>query len=175
MAPALLVPCNEVLTEENVQRVLEAGITEFEVLFIDNVMVGLVPPRHPAGRQDRTTEEAIIEIYRRLRSGDPPTYDTAVQHFENLFFNKLSGTTCPGRSPQAEPQARLDMSLEQTTLTRDDILKVVKYLIDLKNNKGQIGRHRPPRQPSYARGRRAPGEPVPHRPGSHGARRSRSA
>ncbi|MBK9645209.1 MAG: DNA-directed RNA polymerase subunit beta [Deltaproteobacteria bacterium] len=134
----VLVPCNEVLTEENIQRVIEAGITEFEVLFIDNVMVGSFLRDTLLVDKISTTEEAIIEIYRRLRPGDPPTYDTAVQHFENLFFNAERYDLSQVGRHKLNQKLGLDLSLEQTTLTRDDILRVVKYLIDLKNNKGQI-------------------------------------
>ena len=89
-----------------------------------------------------TQEEAILEIYRRLRPGDPPTIDTAKTLFHNLFFNP-SATTCPavGRlklnykfyrdmDSEDKPGAR------QTVLTPNDILHTVRHLIELKNGRG---------------------------------------
>ncbi|MCB9793340.1 MAG: DNA-directed RNA polymerase subunit beta [Alphaproteobacteria bacterium] len=134
----VIIGCNEELTEENIQAALDAGVTEFEVLFIDNVMVGSFLRDTLLVDKISSTEEAVIEIYRRLRPGDPPTYDTALSHFENLFFNAERYDLSKVGRLKLNHKLGLDLPLEQTTLTRDDILRVVKYLIDLKNNKGQI-------------------------------------
>jgi DNA-directed RNA polymerase subunit beta len=83
----VLLECNEELTEESIASLLAAGIEQVEVLFIDNLNVGLVPPRHLLIDKIESTDEAVIEIYRRLRPGDPPTLRHGAQHFENLFFN----------------------------------------------------------------------------------------
>ena len=134
----ILVECNEELTEENVQTCLEAGVTEFEVLFIDNVMVGAFLRDTLLVDKISSPEEAVIEIYRRLRPGDPPSFDQARSHFEKLFFDKERYDLSEVGRLKINQKLGLDLPLDQTTLTRDDILRVVKYLIDLKNNKGQI-------------------------------------
>jgi len=134
----ILIECNEELTEENLEVAFAKGITEFEVLFIDNVMVGDFLRKTLLLDKISSTEEAVIEIYRRLRPGDPPTYDTAYSHFQNLFFNAERYDLSKVGRLKLNHKLGLDLPLEQTTLTRDDILRVVKYLIDLKNNKGMI-------------------------------------
>jgi DNA-directed RNA polymerase subunit beta len=134
----ILIECNEELTEENLQRAIEAGITEFETLYIDGVHVGSFLRDTLLLDKITSPEEAIIEIYRRLRPGDPPTYDTAYSHFQNLFFNAERYDLSKVGRLKLNFKLGLDLPLEQTTLTRDDILRVVKYLIDLKNNKGVI-------------------------------------
>ena len=134
----VLVECNEELTEENVQKCLEANITEFEVLFIDNVMVGSFLRDTLLVDKISSPEEAVIEIYRRLRPGDPPSFEQAKSHFEKLFFDKERYDLSEVGRLKINQKLGLDLPLDQTTLTRDDILRVVKYLIDLKNNKGQI-------------------------------------
>jgi DNA-directed RNA polymerase subunit beta len=134
----VLVECNEALTEESITRLQGYGITDLRTLFIDNLLVGSFLRDTLLVDKIDSTEEAIVEIYRRLRSGDPPTYDAAVQHFENLFFNPERYDLSRVGRHKLNHKLGLTVPLDQTTLTREDILQVVKYLIDLKNNKGQV-------------------------------------
>ncbi len=132
----IIVECNEEITEEHVEAINERGIDELEVLFIDGVIVGSFLRDTLAMDRIESPEEAVIEIYRRLRPGDPPTYDSALMHFENLFFNPERYDLSKVGRLKINHKLGLELPLEQTTLTREDILRVVKYLIDLKNNKG---------------------------------------
>ena len=134
----ILVECNEAMTVEKLAVLLAHGITEFQVLFIDNLLVGSFLRDTLLVDKIGSTEEAVVEIYRRLRSGDPPTYDQALQHFENLFFNAERYDLSRVGRHKLNHKLGLEIPLEQTTLTREDILQVVKYLIDLKNSKGQV-------------------------------------
>ncbi len=134
----ILIECNEEITQENLSAVLGHGIDEMEILFIDNLLVGSFLRDTLLVDKIASTEEAVVEIYRRLRSGDPPTYDTALQHFENLFFNAERYDLSRVGRHKLNHKLGLDVPLDQTTLTREDILQVVKYLIDLKNNKGVV-------------------------------------
>ena len=79
--------CNEELTEAKLERLREAGIEQFTVLFIDGLNVGAYLRDTLLADKVKTTEDAIMEIYRRLRPGDPPTLETAKTLFNNLFFN----------------------------------------------------------------------------------------
>jgi len=134
----ILVECNEEFTEESLAAILGHGISELDVLFIDGLLVGSFLRDTLVVDKIDSTEEAVIEIYRRLRSGDPPTYDTALQHFENLFFNAERYDLSRVGRHKLNHKLNLNIDLENTTLTREDILQVVKYLIDLKNNKGVV-------------------------------------
>ncbi len=134
----ILIECNEELTEENVQATIDRGITSFEVIYIDNVMVGSFLRNTLLLDKIGSPDEAILEIYRRLRPGDPPTFDQAKNHFNNLFFNAERYDLSKVGRLKINHRLGLELPLEQTTLTRDDILRVVKYLIDLKNNKGDV-------------------------------------
>jgi DNA-directed RNA polymerase subunit beta len=134
----ILVECNEEISEDHLELIRERGIDEFEVLFIDGVIVGSFLRDTLALDKIESPEEAVIEIYRRLRPGDPPTYDSALMHFENLFFNPERYDLSKVGRLKINHKLELNLPLEQTTLTREDILRVVKYLIDLKNNKGFI-------------------------------------
>jgi DNA-directed RNA polymerase subunit beta len=134
----ILVETNEMLTEENVAAVLDAGITDFETLYIDDIIVGSFLRDTLLVDKIESTEEAVMEIYRRLRPGDPPTYDAALKHFENLFFNAERYDLSKVGRLKINHKLGIDEPLDQTTLTREDIRLVVKYLVDLKNNKGVV-------------------------------------
>ncbi|TNE88639.1 MAG: DNA-directed RNA polymerase subunit beta [Deltaproteobacteria bacterium] len=134
----ILVECNEELTQESIAGLLAHGIEEMNVLFIDNLLVGSFLRDTLLVDKIASTEEAVVEIYRRLRSSDPPTYDTAHGHFQNLFFNPERYDLSRVGRHKLNHKLGVDVALDQTTLTRDDILEVVKYLIDLKNNKGVV-------------------------------------
>ena len=134
----VVIECNEEITVERLEKLRELGINEFKVLFIDNLYVG--PYLRETLLQDKisTAEEAMIEIYRRLRPGDPPTVRSAKALFESLFFNaERYDLSAVGRL-KLNYKLGLDTPLEHTTLTNEDILEVVRYLIDLRNGKGAI-------------------------------------
>jgi DNA-directed RNA polymerase subunit beta len=134
----ILVECNEELNEEHVLLLRELEIESIETLYIDNIIVGSFLRDTLLVDKISSTEDAVIEIYRRLRPGDPPTYDAALSHFENLFFNAERYDLSKVGRLKVNHKLGLDLPLEQTTLTREDILRVVQYLIDLKNNKGEV-------------------------------------
>ena len=134
----VLVECNEELTAAHLALFEERGIDEVEGLFIDGKFVGSFLRDTLAVDKIATKEEAIIEIYRRLRPGDPPNYDAADSHFFNLFFNAERYDLSQVGRLKLNHKLGIDLPLDQVTLTRDDILKVVQYLINLKNKKGQV-------------------------------------
>src|SRR5467141_2691804 len=134
----VLLEVNEEVTEDKVEALRERGITEFKVLFIDNLNVG--PFLRDTLNADKISspEEAIMEIYRRLRPGDPPTLETATNLFINLFFNPERYDLSKVGRLKLNYKFGVDEPLEQAVVTKKDILEVVRYLIDLKNGKGAI-------------------------------------
>jgi DNA-directed RNA polymerase subunit beta len=134
----VIVQTNEELTEEIVEKLKVAGIKKIEVLFTDEQTGG--GPLRLTLAQDKlgTPEEAVIEIYRRLRPGDPPTKETATTFFNNLFFNPERYDLSRVGRLKLNHKLKIDMPLEQGTLRREDILEVVRYLVELKNGNGQI-------------------------------------
>ena len=131
----VLFDCNEEISEEAIEGLIEAGIDQFEVLFIDPLTAG--PYLRDTLRADKITsaDEAILEIYRRLRPGDPSTVQQAKNYFVNLFFN-------PGRYDLSEVgRVKLNHKLHksnevtESVLTKKDIIETVRYLIELKNGR----------------------------------------
>jgi DNA-directed RNA polymerase subunit beta len=134
----VLLACNEEITEEKLELLRGRGISRVEVLFLDDTHIG--PALRNTLLQDKISDpqEAILEIYRRLRPGDPPTPETATAFFNNLFFNPERYDLSKVGRLKLNHKLKLNVPLDQGTLRREDILEVVRYLIELKNGNGQI-------------------------------------
>jgi DNA-directed RNA polymerase subunit beta len=140
----VLVEVNEELTPAKLEKLREAGIEELKILFIDGLNVGSYLRDTLLAEKVKTTEDAIMEIYRRLRPGDPPTLETAKTLFHNLFFNperydlsKVGRLKLNYKFYRDLPEDQRP-SLETTVLTPQDILETVRHLIELKNGRGSV-------------------------------------
>jgi DNA-directed RNA polymerase subunit beta len=134
----VVLECNEEVTQEKIDDLLKRDIKEFKVLFIDNLNVGSYLRDTLLGDKIESPEHAIMEIYRRLRPGDPPTPETATNLFTNLFFNPERYDLSKVGRLKLNFKFSLEEPLDQQVLTKRDVLEVVRYLIDLKNGKGTI-------------------------------------
>jgi DNA-directed RNA polymerase subunit beta len=140
----VVVEVNEELTEQKLERLREANIESFRILFIDGLNVGSYLRDTLLADKVKTMEDSILEIYRRLRPGDPPTLETAKTLFNNLFFNaerydlskvgRLKLNYKFYRDVPDEERPGLDL----TVLTPQDILETVRHLIELKNGRGSV-------------------------------------
>ena len=129
----ILVKCNEELTADGLQLLREKEISSFSFIHIDE-------DRENASIRDtllmdkiESAEEAIIEIYRRLRPSNPPTPETAHKFFNSLFFESDSYDLSDVGRAKMNYKLRLDVPTSVTVLRNEDILSAVKYLIELKN------------------------------------------
>jgi DNA-directed RNA polymerase subunit beta len=149
----VLLECNEEIKEEHLEELRNRGILEFPLLYLDPILTGTsLRDTLIADAKTITQDEAILDIYRRLRPGDPPTIDTATNLFNNLFFNaerydlsrvgrlKMNhklGLDSEERATQVIGGAngsRQEVPLKElSTLRPEDILAAIKYLVDLKN------------------------------------------
>jgi DNA-directed RNA polymerase subunit beta len=134
----LLADANAEITEELLQQLREAGIKKFEVLYVNDLDQG--PYISSTLRTDSTTNEleALVEIYRMMRPGEPPTKDAAQNLFKNLFFTEerydLSGV---GRMKFNRRVGREEIT-GSAVLNREDILAVLRVLIEIRNGKGTV-------------------------------------
>src|SRR5512136_3411399 len=129
----VILEVNEQVTEEKVEELRKRGVDAFRVLFIDGLNV--LPSLRDTLVQDKVAspEEAVMEIYRRLRPGDPPTPDTAASLFHNLFFNPERYDLSKVGRLKLNYKFGLEEPLDNQVLTKRDVLEVVRFLIDLKN------------------------------------------
>ena len=134
----MLVECNQEITQEKLDLIRDKGIHQIDVLFIDESSVG--PYLRNTLLQDRikSPQDAILEIYRRLRPGDPPTVESATNFFNNLFFNPDRYDLSKVGRLKLNHRLKLNVPLEQGTLRKEDILEVVRYLMELKNGNGSV-------------------------------------
>jgi DNA-directed RNA polymerase subunit beta len=134
----VLFPINQEVTENILDALVQRGITQFGVLFIDDINVDSSFRDTLISDKTATTEEALLEIYRRMRPGDPPTLENASQLFENLFFVKERYDL--SRVGRLKLNERLDLSIdiEHRTLTREDILGTVRMLLDVRAGKVKV-------------------------------------
>jgi len=154
----IIVEINRELTEEIIEEIREREIKEFEILLIEEVKSSpsmretlladkivlsdderkQLPGADPTIIAQKEQEKASIEIYRRLRPGDPPTLETVRTLFNNLFFNPERYDLSKVGRMKINHKLGLNVPLEVTTLRHEDILEVVRYLIGLREGKGSV-------------------------------------
>jgi len=128
----------EEITEKTLKTLNDAGYKELPLLNIDHVNVGAYIRNTLAIDKNMTREDALFDIYRVMRPGEPPTIDTAQAMFQSLFFDpERYDLSAVGR---VKMNMRLDLTAEDTqrTLRKEDILAVIRTLVDLRDGKGEI-------------------------------------
>jgi DNA-directed RNA polymerase subunit beta len=128
----VLAPANQMITAAALEKILEAGIAKVELIFVGDRTIGQ-SLRETLGQDGmRSAQEALIELYKRLKPGDPPTLETAKVLLQNLFFNEDRYSLSRVGRLKANKKLGLDEPLENTVLTKEDILRTVEYLLKLK-------------------------------------------
>src|SRR5688500_461425 len=134
----IYVEAGEELTEKNLKVLNEAGYKELPLLDIDHVNVGAYIRNTLAVDKNMTREDALFDVYRVMRPGEPPTVDTAEAMFNSLFFDpERYDLSAVGR---VKMNMRLELDAPDTmrVLRKDDIVSVIKTLVDLRDGKGEI-------------------------------------
>ena len=128
----------EEITAKLLEQLEELGVNELDLLDIDHVNTGGYIRNTLHVDKNNTREEALFDIYRVMRPGEPPTLDTAENMFQSLFFDsERYDLSAVGR---VKMNMRLDLDAPDThrTLRKEDILSVVRTLVDLRDGKGEI-------------------------------------
>src|ERR687889_1182573 len=126
------------ISDKMLKGLAEAGLSEIPVLDIDHVNVGPYIRNTLAVDKASSREDALFDIYRVMRPGEPPTLETAEAMFHSLFFDaERYDLSAVGR---VKMNMRLDLDAEDTvrTLRREDMIAVVRALVDLRDGKGEI-------------------------------------
>ncbi|MCH9717232.1 MAG: DNA-directed RNA polymerase subunit beta, partial [Gammaproteobacteria bacterium] len=134
----LLALANTEVTSEMLEQLLEQGITEFEMIYTNDLDHGSY--LSDTLRVDPTTTplEALVEIYRMMRPGEPPTKEAAETLFKNLFFSEERyDLSAVGRMKFNRRVGRKE-DIGAGTLEKEDILDVIKTLIDIRNGIGLV-------------------------------------
>lgn len=126
------------VTSELLETFATLGINEFSVYFIDNVNVSSSIMDTILSDKVNSKDDAVIDIYRRMRPGEPPNSVSATAYFENMFFNSERYDLSEVGRLKINSKLNLDKSLEDRVLSPEDILHVLKYLMELKDGRGAI-------------------------------------
>ncbi len=135
---ALLARANDMIDDETLEKLKASGIDEFELLFIDAMSSSDSIRKTLLIDKVESKEEALIEIYRRLRPGNPATPEVAQEFIDHLFFKSsyydLSGV---GRM-KINLRLGVDTPVSVLTLRKEDILLTAKTLVELRDTQGVV-------------------------------------
>ena len=134
----IFIEAGEEFTGEVIARLEEEGVTSIATLDVDGVNTGAYIRNTMAADKNETREQALIDIYRVIRPGEPPTLEAAEGLFGGLFFDaERYDLSAVGR---VKMNMRLGLDCEDTIgiLRKDDILAVVKTLCELRDGRGEI-------------------------------------
>ena len=137
----IIADANNEMSKDVLEKALAAGIETFNLIFFDGLSVGPYLRNTLLVDKIGTQEESLLEIYKRLRPGEPPTPEASTTFFNRLFFDPE--TYDLSEVGRLKINHRFSIPFEETpvdhrTLTNKDIISVVKTLIDLKNGRGVI-------------------------------------
>src|SRR5450759_3405067 len=134
----ILAKANEVLTALSVEKLIEAGIAELQTLYTNDLDRG--PYISDTLRVDptKTRLEALVEIYRMMRPGEPPTKDAAENLFQNLFFNGERYDLSPVGRMKFNRRVGREEITGAGVRSKEDIIDVMKTVIDMRNGNGHV-------------------------------------
>ena len=142
----VIARANQLLDHETLVKISNNGIKEFDILFTNDIDHGSYIADTLRADTAMSREEALIEIYKVMRPGEPPTLDTAEKLFESMFFNadrydlsnvgRMKFNRRLGRV--YEPTNDPDVQRERSVLTNEDIIDVLKMLIEIRDGRGVV-------------------------------------
>src|ERR1700738_3850909 len=128
----------EEITEKSLKALNEHGYKELPLLDIDHVTVGAYIRNTLLADKNMTREDPLFAIYRVMRPGEPPTIDSAQSMFQSLFFDSERYDLSAVGRVKMNMRLELDAPDTHRTLRKEDILAVIKTLVDLRDGKGEI-------------------------------------
>ena len=137
----VLVDANAELTPTVLNKLTNAGLESFDIIFPERDEVGTVISATIKKDPVKSEKDGLIEIYRKLRPGDPPTVDTATQLFQGMFFDhrKYDFSRVGRMKFNIKLFDKADATpLDNRTLTPDDFLATIKYLLKLRKGLGAV-------------------------------------
>ena len=134
----MILEANEELTERAIAMAQEKGVERIDIFFPEKDEIGSVLSQTLKKDPIQKHEEALIEIYRRLRPGDPPTLDSSRNLFENMFFNAQKYDFSRVGRLKLNTKLKLNTPLDERVLHPKDFYQVIRYLLKLRKNPALI-------------------------------------
>ena len=134
----VLLEAGDELSIDQLKSIAAAGVEQFDVLAIDHVNMGSYIRDTLAIDRNATREEALIDIYRVMRPGEPPTLEPAERLFNELFFDPERYDLSPVGRVKMNARLGFQTDDQQRVLRKEDVLAIVKILHELRDGRGEI-------------------------------------
>ncbi len=134
----IFAEAGEEITAKSLVALIDAGFEELPLLDIDHINIGPYIRNTLAVDKNHSREEALFDIYRVMRPGEPPTLETAENMFHSLFFDPERYDLSAVGRVKMNMRMDLDAPDTQRALRKEDILAVVRALVDLRDGRGEI-------------------------------------
>jgi DNA-directed RNA polymerase subunit beta len=126
------------ITPELIEKITEMGLKNIKILNVDGINVGAFIRDTLRLDKNLTPEDAVVEIYRVLRPGEPPNIEAAFEVFNSLFFKSDKYDLSDVGRVKINHRLKLDCPDDVTVLRSEDVIEVIKTVIDLRTGKGEI-------------------------------------
>jgi DNA-directed RNA polymerase subunit beta len=134
----VLFECNTEITDEVLAQLTEAGVSQIETLYTNDLDRGAFVSDTLRVDPSRTELEALVEIYRMMRPGEPPTKESAEGLFQNLFFSSDRYDLSVVGRMKFNRRLHRDADTGEGILSKEDIVDVMKTLIEIRNGNGVV-------------------------------------
>jgi DNA-directed RNA polymerase subunit beta len=134
----VLIECNEEITQESLVRIAETEVHQIEVLLIDKAMGGDALSNTFMKDSVQTMKNALLEIYRTLRPGDPPTEESSRKLFQSLFFDPDRYDLSKVGRLKLNEKLHLNKPIDQRTLDVEDLIAIIQYMLKLRMGEGEV-------------------------------------
>ncbi len=134
----IIANANDEITSELLDQLIKSGVKKFQTIYTNDLDNGPYISDTLRSDQSNNRLEALVEIYRVMRPGEPPTKESAENLFQNLFFTDERYDLSPVGRMKFNRRVGREEITGPGTLTNEDIIAVVKTLIDIRNGKGVI-------------------------------------
>jgi len=126
------------IDQESLDKIIETNINNINIADIDPINKGPYLIDTLNSDKNTTKEEGINDIYKVLRPGEPPSFEVANEIFKNLFFTSVRYDLSDVGRVKLNSKLNLKCSNEVTILRNDDIIAIIKHLLDLRDGKGEV-------------------------------------
>ena len=134
----ILYETNTLLDKTSLKKILELNVAEFDILYVNTIDSGSFIADTLRNDQSRTRAEALVDIYRMLRPGEPPTKESTEVLFNNLFFSTDRYDLSDVGRMKLNWRLKIEDRADTYVLTKEDIVAVLRKLVDIRNGKDTV-------------------------------------
>ena len=138
MTKEIFLKSGSLIDKENLDKIIEYNINTLEIANVDSVTKGHYLIDTLNADKNNSKEESINDIYKVLRPGEPPSFDVAKEIFNNLFFKSERYDLSDVGRVKLNNKLHMKCSDDITILRNDDIVAIIKHMLDLKDGKGEV-------------------------------------